>query len=95
MLAIFERSAFPSYAYWITSGDAVIMTLLGGMHTFIGPSVGAILLLYLETLIHSFTEYWPVVLGTTLILLVIFLPAGVFGFIVDKWKGLAGRWGMA
>jgi len=92
LFAIFERSAFPSYAYWITSGDAVIMTLLGGMNTFIGPSVGAVLLLYLESLIHSFTEYWPIVLGTILILLVIFLPAGLFGFIENKWKVLTARW---
>jgi len=92
LFAMFERSAFPSYAYWITSGDAVIMSLLGGMNTFIGPSVGAVLLLYLESLIHSFTEYWPVVLGTTLILLVIFLPAGLFGFIASKWETLTTRW---
>lgn len=94
LFAIFERSAFPSYAYWVTSGDAVIMTLLGGMHTFIGPSIGAVLILFLESFIHSFTEYWPVVLGMILILLVIFLPGGVLGFFLDKWKVLAMRWGM-
>ena len=94
LFAMFQRSAFPTYAYWVTSGDAVIMSLLGGISTFIGPSVGAILLLYLETVIHSFTEYWPIVLGTVLILLVIFLPAGLSGYVEARWKVLAERWGI-
>lgn len=95
LFTMFQRSAFPSYAYWITSGDAVIMSLLGGIGTFIGPSVGAVLLLYLETFIHSFTEYWPIVLGTILILLVIFLPAGLSGFIEARWKVMAEKWGVS
>jgi branched-chain amino acid transport system permease protein len=91
LFAIFERSAFPSYAYWVTSGNAVIMTLLGGMHTFIGPSIGAVLILILESTIHSFTEYWPIVLGTVLILLVIFLPNGVFGFFLERWEAISSK----
>jgi len=45
----------------------------------------------LESFIHSFTEYWPIVLGTVLILLVIFLPNGVLGFFLETWKTLASR----
>lgn len=92
LFAIFERSAFPSYAYWVTSGNAVIMTLLGGMHTFIGPTIGAVLILLLESTIHSLTEYWPIVLGTVLILLVIFLPHGVLGFFLERWKNISSIW---
>lgn len=93
LFAMFQRSAFPSYAYWITSGNAVIMTLLGGLHTFLGPTVGAALLLFLETIINSFTEFWPIVLGTILVLLVTFLPDGFLGFAVNRWRALAVRRG--
>jgi branched-chain amino acid transport system permease protein len=68
----------------------VMMTLLGGPGVFLGPAVGAGLFLVLKEYIQTYTEYWPLVLGTTVILLVLFLPKGVAHTLL-LWLGGAWR----
>jgi hypothetical protein len=46
------------------------------MGTFVGPSVGALVLIWLNQQIVSYTEYWPLVLGTILVLLLFVFPGG-------------------
>jgi len=53
--------------------------LLGGMGTFYGPSVGALALILLNQQIVSYTEYWPFVLGTILVVLLFGFPGGLGG----------------
>jgi branched-chain amino acid transport system permease protein len=65
--------------YWTTSGQAVIMTLLGGAGTFFGPFVGAGIFLVLEERLSLFTESWPLVIGAIFMVFVIVLPKGVWG----------------
>jgi branched-chain amino acid transport system permease protein len=55
------------------------MTLLGGMGTFYGPSVGAVALLLLNQQITAYTEYWPFVLGSILVVLLFVFPGGLAG----------------
>jgi branched-chain amino acid transport system permease protein len=55
------------------------MTLLGGMGTFYGPAVGAAVLLLLNQQIVSYTEYWPLVLGIILVVLLFVFPGGIAG----------------
>jgi branched-chain amino acid transport system permease protein len=57
------------------------MTLLGGMGTFWGPSVGALALILLNQQIVSYTQYWPMVLGTILVVLLFGFPGGLAGAI--------------
>jgi branched-chain amino acid transport system permease protein len=79
LFGIFNRGVFPDFAYWTKSSEVLIMTLLGGMGTFAGPSVGALVLLWLNQQIVSYTQYWPLVLGTILVLLLFVFPGGLAG----------------
>ena len=55
------------------------MTILGGIHTFWGPSIGAAIIILLNQYIVSYTEYWPFVLGMMLLVLLFAFPGGVGG----------------
>ncbi len=67
--------------YWTTSGQVVMMTLLGGMGSFIGPFIGAGVFLYLEDVLSTVTEHWMIFLGGIFILCVLFFPTGIWGTI--------------
>lgn len=91
LIGPFERSIFPDLAYWTTSGEAAFMSILGGIYTFVGPVVGAVILIFLQDVIRSHTEYWPIFVGGILMFMVIFLPGGVMGFIETKFSGTGER----
>ncbi|MDP6773556.1 MAG: branched-chain amino acid ABC transporter permease [Rhodospirillales bacterium] len=69
----------PDTLWWPFSGKLVFVTLLGGFRNFTGPIVGGVLYNYLEVYAIASTEYWQVVLGGILIVLVMVLPTGVVG----------------
>jgi branched-chain amino acid transport system permease protein len=69
--------------YWITSGQVVMMTLLGGMGSFFGPFIGAGVFLYLEDVISAITAQWMIFLGTVFVLCVLFFPKGIWGSVKD------------
>jgi len=79
LFGIFNRGVFPDFAYWTKSSEVLIMTLLGGMGTFLGPSIGALVLILLNQQIVSYTEYWPLVLGFVLVVLLFGFPGGIAG----------------
>jgi branched-chain amino acid transport system permease protein len=79
LFGIFNRGVFPDFAYWTKSSEVLIMTLLGGMGMFYGPALGALALILLNQQIVSYTEYWPLVLGTILIVLLFAFPGGLAG----------------
>jgi branched-chain amino acid transport system permease protein len=91
LFGIFNRGVFPDFAYWPKSSEALIMTLLGGMGHFWGPAVGALVLLVLNQQITSYTEYWPFVLGSILIVLLFVFPGGIVGSLALAAARL-GRW---
>jgi branched-chain amino acid transport system permease protein len=79
LFGIFNRGVFPDFAYWTKSSEVLIMTLLGGMGTFFGPALGALVLLWLNQQIVSYTQYWPLILGTILVVLLFVFPGGIAG----------------
>jgi branched-chain amino acid transport system permease protein len=83
LFGIFNRGVFPDFAYWAKSSEVLIMTILGGIGHFYGPAVGAGVLLLLNQQITSYTEYWPFVLGTILIVLLFVFPGGLVGAIAS------------
>ena len=91
LFGIFNRGVFPDFAYWTKSSEVLIMTLLGGMGTFYGPTVGALALILLNQQITSYTEYWPFVLGTILVVLLFGFPGGLAGAAVALWTRAFGR----
>jgi branched-chain amino acid transport system permease protein len=72
--------------YWTTSGQVVMMTLLGGAGTFFGPFVGAAAFLVLEDSLGRITESWPLVVGGVFVLFVLFLPRGLWGSLVARGR---------
>jgi branched-chain amino acid transport system permease protein len=74
--------------YWSTSGQVVIMTLLGGAGTFFGPFVGALTVVVLEERLSRVIEWWPIVIGAIFMAFVLFLPRGIWGTLTE---GLDGR----
>ena len=69
-----------------TSGQAVMMALLGGMGTFFGPFVGAGLFLLLENLVSLYTVHWQLVAGVAYIVCVLFFPLGVWGTVLARLR---------
>jgi len=91
LFAPFEMAISPDTAFWTKSAEPVFMSLVGGMHVFAGPLVGAGVFMFLKEIISGYTQYWMFPLGAILILLVIFFRGGILGFLFDKIPRLGGR----
>ena len=81
-----ERSVFAEMLFWVLSLEIFIMCLLGGWFTFAGPILGAAITVALRTFVGKYTEYWTLILGIILILVIFFLPEGVMGFFQELFK---------
>jgi branched-chain amino acid transport system permease protein len=71
--------ATPDAMYWPFSGEIVFMAVLGGFRTFSGPIIGAIAFNYLKSYAVGRTEYWQLLIGVVLIVLVLAMPEGIVG----------------
>jgi branched-chain amino acid transport system permease protein len=91
LFVVVERSVFPDLLFWVLSLEIFIMCLLGGWFTFAGPILGAAIIVSLRTFVGIYTEYWTLILGVILILLIFFLPEGVMGFLQEKLKAGKGN----
>jgi branched-chain amino acid transport system permease protein len=81
LFAPFQGTVVPDFANWVMSAEPVLMTLLGGPASFFGPLLGAVFFVALKDTLGSWTEYWPLALGTTVVLLILFLPEGPLGLL--------------
>jgi branched-chain amino acid transport system permease protein len=86
LFVVLERSVFPDLLFWVLSLEIFIMCLLGGWFTFAGPVLGAAITVALRTFVGIYTEYWTLILGVILILLIFFLPEGVMGYLLETFK---------
>jgi branched-chain amino acid transport system permease protein len=89
MLANHTEFVSPSMMYWTRSGDLIIMVVLGGMASPFGPLIGAVALLVLEEALSGITEYWQIILGPLLLLVVLFAHGGIDGLL--KLARVQGR----
>jgi branched-chain amino acid transport system permease protein len=80
----------PSMMYWTRSGDLMIMVILGGMGSVIGPVFGAVALLVLEEVLSGITEYWQIILGPLLLLVVLFARGGIDGLLFAAKRKVGG-----
>jgi len=87
-----EGSIFPDLLFWVLSLEVFIMCLLGGWFTFGGPILGAAIIVSLRTFVGTYTEYWTLILGVILILLIFFLPDGIMGYnYIEKFRRRSKR----
>jgi branched-chain amino acid transport system permease protein len=77
----------PAMMHWTRSGDLIVMAVLGGMGSVAGPVVGAVVLLVLEELLSGVTEYWQIILGPLLLLVVIYARGGIDGLLAGVRRG--------
>ena len=86
LYGIFSRGVFADYVFWSKSAEVIIMTILGGMDYFWGPPVGALALVWLNQQITDYTQYWPFVLGSLLLVLLFVFPGGIVGGLVAGFR---------
>ncbi len=91
LYALMEKSISPEIIHWTKSAEPVLMTIIGGIYTFVGPAVGAVVYIVLNSYLVAWTEKWALVLGLILLTLVLLLPGGVVGFVNEKARQILGR----
>ncbi|HEV2439890.1 MAG TPA: branched-chain amino acid ABC transporter permease [bacterium] len=79
LYAYYNGFVSPDALYWTTSGQVLVMVLLGGAGTLAGPAAGAAAVLLLQNLASSYTERWTLILGAAFILVVLAAPRGLAG----------------
>ena len=87
----FSRSVNPGLLGWQESGVAVFMTLIGGAGSFVGPMLGSVIYTLLQAVVKMYTVYWPLTIGTIILLIVLFMPGGVLGLIEKRIKARRER----
>jgi branched-chain amino acid transport system permease protein len=88
LFVVVDNSVFPDMLFWTLSLEITIMALLGGWFTFLGPMLGAAIIVLLRTFVSGYTDYWTLVLGIVLMLVILFLPEGVLGKVFEIWNKL-------
>lgn len=89
LLANLNAFASPSTLSWLTSGDLLVMVVLGGTGAVFGPLLGTIVFLGLEEVLKSFTEYWLAIFGPIILILALIGRSGIAGVLegIDKqWE---------
>jgi branched-chain amino acid transport system permease protein len=84
LYALFNAYVSTDILHWQQSGEAMIMVVLGGGGTVIGPAIGAGIFLLLKNFISSQIDYWALWVGIIFILCVMFLREGIWGFVVRR-----------
>lgn len=90
VLALFVSGAYPEFSYWTMSGEAVFMIMMGGVHIYIGPALGAGLLLLFNDLVSRYTEYHGIALGIIVLVFALGFKRGIadfFGHIIRRALG--------
>ncbi len=77
----------PAVMFWTRSGDLMVMVILGGMGSLFGPVLGAIVYLVLEEFLSQLTEYWALIMGPLLLLIVLFGRGGIAGLLGRLSRG--------
>jgi branched-chain amino acid transport system permease protein len=93
LMALFVSGAFPDFGYWTMSGDAIFMIMMGGLHVFIGPVVGAGLLLLFNDIITRTTEYHGLALGLVVLLFALGFKRGITDFLLELFQKIIRKGG--
>ncbi|SHL07584.1 amino acid/amide ABC transporter membrane protein 2, HAAT family [Roseovarius marisflavi] len=81
----------PGLLSWTVSGEALVVVILGGVGTLIGPLVGAVAFVMLKHELSAVTTYWHLVVGCILIAVVMSRANGIFGWLEDRWGARIDR----
>ena len=81
LYAPFAGFANTELLFWLLSGQVLIMVIVGGAGTLVGPILGAMFFLYVQQKLSSYTDSWALFFGVIFILFVLFMPEGIWGFV--------------
>jgi branched-chain amino acid transport system permease protein len=84
LYALLNNFADPLGLNYIMSGNIVMIAVMGGMRTFWGPLVGAVLFVMLQDYVSSMTTNWMSFVGLAFVLVVLFFPRGLMGVLQRK-----------
>lgn len=91
LMAGVDGSIHTDMFFWTTSGEVILMSVLGGIHQFFGPFVGAIVIILIEDIVGAYTEYWSLLIGTIILVMVIGFPKGLVGGFLETLSRIRGR----
>ena len=86
LYAAFAGFASPELFFWLTSGRVLIMVIVGGAGTLIGPILGGVSFVFLEHQLSQVTDLWPLIFGTTFMAFVMFAPQGIWGILTSRFR---------
>ena len=89
LYAGFAGYASPELFFWLTSGQVLIMVVVGGAGTLIGPILGAAFFVVLEHQLSQVTDLWPLIFGSVFIAFVLFAPQGIWGLVGRRLQAKA------
>jgi branched-chain amino acid transport system permease protein len=87
LFATYSRFVSPDMMAWTKSGEFMIMVILGGLGTLVGPVLGAAALVGLEYVLAGLTEHWQFFLGPILVLIVLFARRGLMSLWLREKPG--------
>jgi branched-chain amino acid transport system permease protein len=85
LMAGVDNSIHPDMLYWTTSGEVILMAVLGGIGRFFGPFIGAGVILVIGEYVGAKTEYWSLIIGLVMMVMVLLLPRGLAGEFQLLW----------
>jgi len=91
LVAGVDNSIHTDMFFWTTSGEVILMSVLGGIGQFFGPFLGAGLIILIEDVVGAYTEYWSFIIGAIMLVMVILFPMGVLGEIQKLRARMKGR----
>lgn len=77
LYAYYNLYVSPELSGWMFSGQVMIMVIIGGVGTLLGPAIGAGVFIFLQNFISTYTERWPLVMGVLLVILVLVGKGGI------------------
>jgi branched-chain amino acid transport system permease protein len=84
LYAPFAGFANTELVFWLFSGQVLIMVIVGGQGTLVGPILGAAFFMLLEHQLSAFTDSWALFFGLIFIGFVLFAPQGIWGLLTSR-----------
>lgn len=80
----------PDYVHVVRSGEVLLMVILGGAGTLVGPAIGAFLIVLFENVVSTYTQRWLMMLGAAYVLVTLFAPGGIMGLVTEYLRRKSG-----
>lgn len=87
LYALFNGFISPESLHWTASGDVLMMVILGGVGTLVGPVIGTAVFLIMKNLVSSYNDHWMMIVGVIFVCCVMFFRQGLYGWLLGRLGG--------